>query len=144
MLFRGSYDAINGVRRPYVTVQVRTASGAWIPLPFLIDSGADATFLDASCVQQLGINLEGAPQRSVSGVGGQVSHVQFSTALRFESPEGAKTFTGTIGVFMNQDACDTPVLGRDVLDNFRLVFDKIRDCILLLSAPHDYDVVVRS
>ena len=144
MVFRGSYDAINGVLRPYVTLQVQTVSRAWIPPPFLIDSGADATFLDASCVPQLGINSEEAPQQSVSGVGGQASHIQFPTALRFESPEAGKTFTGTIGVFIDQDACDTPVLGRDVLDSFRLVFDKMRDCILLLSPPHDYDVVVRS
>ena len=43
MIFRGAYDDIDGIRRPYITVRVRSAEGAWIPLPFLIDSGADAT-----------------------------------------------------------------------------------------------------
>jgi hypothetical protein len=41
------------------------------------------------------------------------------------------------------DACDTAVLGRDVLNNFRLIFDLGRSIILLLVPPHDYDVVVR-
>ena len=52
-------------------------------------------------------------------------------------------FSGTIGIFTNPEACDTPVLGRDVLDNFRVIFDRGRNTILLLAAPHDYEVVIR-
>jgi hypothetical protein len=143
MIFRGAYDEINGVRRPYITIRVRSTDGAWIALPFLIDSGADATFLDASCLQQMGTTPGVVTEQIASGVGGKVAHVQLSTALRFESPEGTKIFTGTIGVFTDLEACDTPVLGRDVLDNFRLIFDRGRNTVLLLSPPHDYDVVVR-
>jgi hypothetical protein len=143
MVFRGAYDEISGVRRPYITVRVRSADGVWIALPFLIDSGADATFLDASCLQQMGVVLGVATEQIASGVGGRAAHVQFATALQFESPEGAKIFTGTLGVFTDPDACDTPVLGRDVLNSFCLIFDRGRNTILLLSPPHDYDVVVR-
>jgi hypothetical protein len=42
MIFRGAYDDIDGIRRPYLTVRVCSAEGIWIPLPFLIDSGADS------------------------------------------------------------------------------------------------------
>lgn len=142
MVFRGAYDNINGVRRPYLTILVRSRDGAWVPLPFLIDSGADATFLDASCLQQLAKAPGVTSERIVSGVGGKAAYIQFATALRFESEEGAKTFTGTIGVFTDPEACDTPVLGRDVLDNFRLIFDRGRNSILLLSPPHDYEVIL--
>ena len=142
MVFRGAYDNINGVRRPYLTILVRSRDGAWIPLPFLIDSGADATFLDASCLQQMETDPGIVSERTVSGVGGKAAHIQCVTALRFASEEGAKTFTGTIGVFTDPEACDTPVLGRDVLDNFRLIFDRGRNSILLLSPPHDYEVVL--
>jgi hypothetical protein len=142
MVFRGAYDNINGVRRPYLTILVRSRDGAWIPLPFLIDSGADATFLDASCLHQMATAPGVASERTVSGVGGKAAYIQFATALRFASEEGAKTFTGTIGVFTDPEACDTPVLGRDVLDNFRLIFDWGRNSILLLSPPHDYEVVL--
>lgn len=53
MVFRGTYDDISGVCRPY-TIRVRSADGAWIPLPFLIDSGADTTFLDAKGIGAAG------------------------------------------------------------------------------------------
>jgi Retroviral aspartyl protease len=143
MVFRGSYDNINGVRRPCITVLVRSRDGAWIPLPFLIDSGADATSLDASCLQQMGTDPGAVSEQTASGVGGKAAHTQFATTLRFASEEGTKTFAGTIGVFTDPEACDTPVLGRDVLDNFRLIFDRNRNSIPLLSPPHDYEVVVR-
>jgi hypothetical protein len=143
MIFRGAYDDIDGIRRPYITVRVRSAEGVWIPLPFLIDSGADATFLDASCLQQIGVDPDAVSERTATGVGGKAAHVQFSTSLRFESLEGTKTFSGTIGVFTDSEACDTPVLGRDVLDSFRLICDPGRNVILLLAPPHEYDVVVR-
>jgi len=142
MVFRGAYDNITGVRRPYISVFVRSSSGVWVPLPFLIDSGADATLLDASCLQQMGTDLGTVSEQTASGVGGKAPHVQFATALRFESEEGTKTFTGTVGVFTNPAACDTPVLGRDMLDNFRLIFDRGRNSILLLSPPHDYEVII--
>jgi len=143
MIFRGAYDDINGVRRPYVTVFVRSRDGVWIPLPFLIDSGADATFLDASCLQQIGSDPGAIAEQTASGVGGKVAHTQLATALRFTSEEGTKTFSGTIGIFTDPEACDTPVLGRDVFDHFRVVFDQGRNTILLLAPPHDYDVILR-
>ena len=143
MIFRGAYDDIDGIRRPYITVRVRSAEGAWIPLPFLIDSGADATFLDATCLRQIGADSNAVPEQTATGIGGKAAHIQFSTALRFESSEGTKTFSGTIGVFIDPEACDTPVLGRDVLDHFRLIFDRGRNIILLLAPPHDYDVIMR-
>jgi hypothetical protein len=78
MVFRGAYDEINGVRRPYITVRVGSADGAWIALPFLIDSGADATFLDASCLQQMGTTPGVATEQIASGVGGKATYVQLS------------------------------------------------------------------
>jgi Aspartyl protease len=143
MVFRGAYDDINGVRRPYITILVRSYDGTWIPLPFLIDSGADATFLDASCLQQIGTSPGAVVEQTASGVGGKVTHMQIATALRFASEDGTKTFSGTIGIFTDPAACDTPVLGQDVLDHFRVIFDQSRNAILLLAPPHDYEVVVR-
>jgi hypothetical protein len=143
MIFRGAYDEIDGIRRPYIAVNVCSADGMWIPLPYLIDSGADATFLAASCLRQLGVATVNISEQTASGVGGKASHVQSSTALRSKSPEGTNTFGGTVGVFTDPEASDTPVLGRDVLDHSRLIFDRGRNLILLLAPPHDYDVVMR-
>lgn len=143
MIFRGAYDDLNGVRRPYLTILVRSYEGTWIPLPFLIDSGADATFLDASCLQQTGADPKAEAEQTAGGVGGKAIPVQLAAALRFTSEDGTKTFSGTIGIFTDPAACDTPVLGRDVLDSFRVIFDQGHNTIFLLAPPHDYDVVVR-
>ena len=96
MIFRGAYDNINGVRRPYITILVRSRDGVWIPLPFLIDSGADATFLDASCIQQIGTNPGAVAEQTASGVGGKAAHMQIATALRFASEDGTKHFPGLL------------------------------------------------
>jgi hypothetical protein len=104
MIFRGAYDNINGVRRPYITILVRSRDGVWIPLPFLIDSGADATFLDSSCIQQMSTNPGAVAEQTVSGVGGKAAHIQIATALRFTSEEGTKTFSGTMGIFIDPEA----------------------------------------
>ena len=65
------------------------------------------------------------------------------TNVLWSDLEGTKTFGGTVGVFTDPEASDTPVLGRGVLDHFRLIFDRGRNIVLLLAPPHDYDVVVR-
>jgi len=44
MIVRGRYVARGGIYRPFVALRVRSASGNWVPIPFLIDTGADATF----------------------------------------------------------------------------------------------------
>jgi hypothetical protein len=120
-------------------------TGMWVRLPFLVDSGSDTTFLDQSCLEQVGIDPSAAVKTEASGVGGVASHIEFPTQLRFRSKgEGTKIFVGVIGVFTDPAACDTPVLGRDVPDAFRVIIDRERDQILLLSAPHDYTVVTRS
>jgi hypothetical protein len=109
----------------------------------LIDSGADVTVLDHSCIRQFGIDSSvGTVKTEVSGVGGNTPYIEFSTQLRFRSEtDESKVFAGTIGVFTDPAACDTPVLGRDVLDAFKVIFDRDRDQVLLLSPPHDYIVV---
>ena len=72
----------------------------------------------------MGANPAAVAEQTASGIGGKAAHVQFPTTLRLESDEGSKTFTGVVGVFTDPETCDTPVLGRDVLDNFRLIFDR--------------------
>jgi hypothetical protein len=57
MIFRGACDDIDGVRSSYITILVRSHVGVWLPLPFLSDLGTGATFLDASCLQQVGAAL---------------------------------------------------------------------------------------
>lgn len=143
MIFRGKYVTSEDVSRPYIVMEVKTATDSWIALPFLVDTGADATFLDHSCLQQLGIIPSAVTmQTEVSGVGGSTPFIAFPTQLRLRSEtHESKIFVGTIGIFTDPAACDTPVLGRDVLDAFKTIIDRERAQILLLSPPHDYSLV---
>ena len=145
MIFRGKYVTLQDVSRPYITIEVKSVTDAWIALPFLIDTGADATFLDHSCLQQLGLDASfEAMQTTVSGVGGSTPYMEFSTQLRLRSETREnKIFVGAIGIFTDPAASDTPVLGRDVLDAFKTIIDYERNQILLLSPPHDYRVMAR-
>jgi hypothetical protein len=145
MIFRGRFAVVKGVSRPYIGIDVRSVAGQWIRFPFLIDSGADATFLSQTCMRRVGIDpMAVVIKTDAGGVGGVAPHVEFSTQLRFQSESNeTKIFVGVIGVFTDPAACDTPVLGRDVLDSLKMIFDRERDQILLLSPPHDYTVVTR-
>jgi hypothetical protein len=69
MIVRGRYVNISGSHRPFVALSVLSPSGAWIGIPFLVDSGADATFLDYSCVDYLGIDVSSLPIRDDVGGG---------------------------------------------------------------------------
>lgn len=118
-------------------------SGAWIGIPFLVNSGADATFLDYSCVDYLGIDVSSLPIRDdAGGVSSQLSYYELSVQLRLEGEAGAaKVFSGSIGILTDPAASDTPILGRDVLDHFAAIFDRRRDLVLLIAEPDDYQVV---
>ena len=45
----------DGLARPVIRGEVLSASGAWIGAPFLIDTGADRTVLNAAVLRLLGL-----------------------------------------------------------------------------------------
>ena len=52
MLVNGRYVSIDGIYRPFVNASVLSPSGVWMDVPFLVDTGADATFLAYRCPRQ--------------------------------------------------------------------------------------------
>ena len=114
MVFRGVYDNINGIHRPYIAILVRSRDGVWVPLPFLIDSGADAAFLDASCLQQMGGRSRSSWLSKPPAVSeGRLPMCNLPLPYDSSRDEGSKTFTGVVGVFTDPATWDTPVPGRD-------------------------------
>lgn len=45
MIFRGRYENEAGVFRPYITADVLSPANKWVDVDFLVDTGADETFL---------------------------------------------------------------------------------------------------
>ena len=143
MIVEGRYVSIDGIYRPFVIASVLSPSGVWIHVPFLVDTGADATFLDYSCIAYLGIDVSSLPLKDdAGGVAGTLAYYDFPAQLRLEGePNEAKIFSGNIGILTVPGASDTPILGRDVLDHFAAVFDRRKDRILFIAEPDSYRVL---
>lgn len=146
MVVNGRYVSIGGIYRPFVIASVLSPSGMWIDVPFLVDSGADATFLDHSCINYLGIDISSLSVKDdAGGVAGPLSYYEFPTQLRLEGEaREAKTFSGNVGILIAPGVSDTPILGRDVLDCFAAIFDRRKGQILLIAEPDSYQVLKAS
>lgn len=103
----------------------------------MIDTGADETFLPYETVQDLDLDLTGIEVKDdVGGIGAQnVPYFKFKSGLKIIY---VRIFKGEINVFLDPHASDVPLLGRDVLDNFVVIFDRIKERILLLDEEEEY------
>lgn len=135
MIFQGRYKDESGVLRPYIKADVLSPANEWVEVNFLVDTGADETFLDFSFIKEFNIDTKGIDVKDdVGGVGGAgVPYFQIDSALKLISPGGTKVFKGKINVFLDPHSSEVPLLGRDVLDNFVSIFDRRQNSILLLD-----------
>ena len=114
---------------------VCSADEKWIDVFFLIDLGADGTYLPNKYMKELGIQLdETRMENDVAGVGGQrVEYIPFITQLKFESNGDWRTFDLSIGVFTQEESLDIPVLGIDVMNFFTLLCDLKANLVWLID-----------
>jgi len=50
------------------------------------------------------------------------------------------TVRGSFGVFLEGESADLSVLGRDVTNNFSVIYDYPNQIIALLAPPHSYQI----
>ena len=143
MLVRGWWHTFDdGFVRPVVEGTVQTPGDDWEPVVFLLDAGADRTVLDASVLQLLS-TLALPEQRSpqLGGVGGKAQCVFVQTRLGFTRDDGKRvTIQKPFAVFTDPASSDVSVLGRDVTNNFDVIYSYPRGEVILLSVPHSYRV----
>lgn len=137
------YLCDDGIVRPVLVGDVRTATGTWYRTKFLVDTAADRTVLTAAVLQNLG--FPGEPNRGqLEGVGGQAASVEVQTPLRlFRENGGEVQFNGRFAAFLDLTAIDMNVLGRDILNLFAVIVDRPRDVVCLLAQDHYYDIFKR-
>jgi hypothetical protein len=132
----------DGVIRPVVPGMVRLADGQWVEVAFLLDAGADRTVFSPDffdLLQPLEV-VEPEPMR-LAGVGGPVNSIAVETAIGFLRDDGRSVAVrGTFGVFTEGESPDLPVLGRDVTNNFSVIYDYPHQMIALLAPPHSYEI----
>jgi hypothetical protein len=110
----------------------------------LVDTGADETFLHHRSIAILGIDTSHLEVKTdVGGVGGGgVPYFRWETRLKILSPEGSgRLFSGEVNVFLDPHASRVPILGREVLDNFAVIFDRSKSQIALIEEPDSYQLI---
>jgi len=131
----------DGVIRPIVPGLVRLPDGQWREVSFLLDAGADRTVFSADFCSLLE-PLEPAAQRLLlSGVGGATNSITTETAIAFARDDGQLiTVRGSFGVFTEGESAELSVLGRDVTNNFSVIYDYPTQIIALLAPSHAYEI----
>ena len=142
MIFHGRYRFNYGAYRPFITAYVLSTDRQWVKCSFLVDTGADETFLHHRGIDLLGLETKGLDVKDdVGGIGGYgVPYFEFDTEIKLVSPTESWIFTGKANVFLDPHATDVPILGRDVLDRFAVIFDRAREDVILISEPDGYEV----
>lgn len=131
----------DGETRPIVPGLVRLTNNRWLEVSFLLDAGADRTVFSARFFQHLEDLKATSPQILLSGVGGSADSITVETTIAFARDDGQLvTVRGAYGVFANSESSDLSILGRDVTNNFTVIYDYPRQIIALLAPPHSYGI----
>ena len=132
----------DGMIRPSVSGLVRALGGQWVEVTFLLDGGADRTVFSARFLHRLqGLKATEGEQIYLAGVGGRVGSITIETAVGLFKDDGRIVqVRGHFGVFTESESGDMSVLGRDVTNNFGVIYDYPNECAALLAPPHDYEI----
>lgn len=134
----GWYLCEDGIKRPIISGDILTATGSWVRVPFLIDTGADRTVFSAAVLEVLGLQTI-EPDELLGGVGGVADSVDGKTQIRFTCEDARKVvFRGQYAAFTELEALDMSVLGRDITGMFGVIVDKPGNVVCLLGQEHRY------
>ena len=144
MLIAGVWhECDDTIVRPVIRGEIQGADGAWLKVPFLVDTGADVTVLSADVLRALDLPAIDSPGQ-LGGAGGVVESVVVAAEIRFTHDKGGKaTFKGDFAGCKNPTHLDMSVVGRDILDLFALIVDRQGDVIALLGQRHSYAIETR-
>jgi len=114
----------DGVLRPVFDAAVQTPEGNWQAVMLLLDAGADRTVFDATLLSLLApLALPEDETPELGGVGGKVDCIFIMSRLAFLRSDGKRVnVQGPFGVFAETGTSDVSILGRDVTNNFDVVY----------------------
>ena len=78
----------------------------------------------------------------LGGVGGSTVTVIMESAIHLQRDDGGTAvFRGQFAAFVEPEALDMSVLGRDISNLFALIVDRPRDQVCMLGAGHQYSII---
>jgi len=126
--------------RPVIDAAVLSPSGVWQNITLLLDCGADRTVFDASLLSLLS-PLASSQILELGGVGGNVDSQVIQTQLAFVRDDGNRvTVQGQFSVFIDIASSDVSVLGRDITNNFHVIYSYPGRQVIMLTQPHAYRI----
>jgi hypothetical protein len=136
----------DGVIRPSVRGLVRVDDEQMIEVAFLLDAGADRTVFNSRYLYRLlPLATTESEQIHLAGVGGEAGSITVQTAIGFIRDNGQLIkVRGAFGVFIDSESSEMPVLGRDVTNNFDVIYSFPRREVILLAPPHSYQIHLAS
>ncbi len=130
----------DGALRPVIDAAVLSPSGVWQNITMLLDCGADRTVFDAS-LRPLLSPLASSEILELAGVGGNVDSQVIQTRLAFVRDGGNRvTVQGQFSVFTDIASSDVSVLGRDITNNFHVIYSYPGRQVVMLAQPHAYRI----
>lgn len=121
---------------------VRLADGDWVDVTFLLDAGADRTVFSARFLYLLKpLAMSESAQSHLAGVGGAVGSITIEATIGFVRDDSRPvSVRGAFHVFTETESSDLSVLGRDVTNNFGIIYDYPNQTVALLASPHYYEI----
>jgi predicted aspartyl protease len=130
----------DGVVRPVISGDIRTADGSWEQCEFLVDTGADCTVFSAATLAKLGLQPLAMPE-GLSGMGGMAAAVIVETEIHLlREDAGHVVFRGQYAAVTELEALDISVLGRDITGLFAVIVDWPHDVVCLVAQRHRYTI----
>jgi hypothetical protein len=124
-----------------VQAVIRVADGNWTGITLLIDGGVDRTVFSARYLHKLGPLKTTERGEGLTGIGGGASSLAVETAIAFmRDDRQTVTVRGSFAIFTEIESADLSILGRDVTNNFSVIYDFPKRIVSLLAPPHFYEV----
>jgi len=134
-LIYGRFGDTSG--RPYLEARLALPhQNRWRLCPFIIDTGAERSVLMPTDSRLMGVDRSGLQRDATDGIGGHCDGYNSFAFIILHDEETSFLHNFRINVFIPDESpdlfrIDSSILGRDVLDRLRLVYDKPNNRVTL-------------
>jgi hypothetical protein len=130
----------DGVERPVCDGYVVVPGASPLALALLIDTGADLTVLAPDIAQRLAGLVQPTPTNTLAGgIGGTELVYELAVDVLLPTTSGQQArLHGPLPILLTPGSLELSVIGRDVLDQFTLIYARQQRTLLLLTPPDTF------